>query len=74
MDMHYAHIRALVLPIFTDMASGYVNTLPFLTEEDVPDASFIYAKLEKHSVDQLRRWLACRGIKISGNKTALLEM
>ena len=74
MNMHYAHIRGLVGQIFTEMASGYVNTLPFLNEEDVPGASFIYAKLEKHSVDQLIRWLACRGIKRSGNKTALLEM
>ena len=41
--------------------------------EDMPGASFMYAKLEKRYVDQLRRWLACRGIKRSGNKTALLE-
>ena len=48
MNMHYAHIRALVGQIFTEMASGYVNSLPFLSEEDMPGASFIYAKLEKH--------------------------
>ena len=59
--------------MFTEMASGYKNALPLLSEEDVPGASFIYAKLDKHSVDQLRRWLAWRGIKRSGNKTALLE-
>ena len=35
------------------------NALP-LSEGDVPGACCIYAKLEKHSVDQLRRWLACR--------------
>ena len=74
MNMLYAHIRALVGHIFTEMASGYVNALPFLSEEDVPGSSCIYATLEKHSVDQLRRWLACRGIERSGNKTALLEM
>ena len=56
--------------LFSEMASGHVNALKFLSEEDVPGASFIYAKLEKHSVDQLRRWLACRGINRSGNKTA----
>ena len=44
--------------------------LPLLSEEDVPGASFIHAKIEKHSVDQLRRWLACHGINTLGNKTA----
>ena len=55
------------------MISGYKNALPLLGEEDVPGASFIYDILEKHGVDQLRRWLACRGIKRSGNITGLLE-
>ena len=50
------------------MASGYRNALPFLSEEDVPGVCFIHIKLEKHSVDQLRRWLARRGIKKSWNK------
>ena len=39
--------------------------------EDMPGASVMYAKLEKHNVDQLRRWLLGRG-KRSGNKTALV--
>ena len=57
------------------MAYGYKNALPLLSEEDVPGAaSFIHAKLDKHSLDQLRRWLACRGMTRSGNKTALLEI
>ena len=56
-----------------EMASGYRNALPFLSEEDVPGVCFIHIKLEKHSVDQLRRWLARRGIKKSWNKTALPE-
>ena len=58
---------------FVEMASGYRNALPLLNEEDVPSASVIYAKLEEHSADQLRRWLACRRIKTLGNKTVLLE-
>ena len=49
---------------------GYSNALPLLSEEDVPGASFIHAKIEKHSVDQLRRGLACHGINTLGNKTA----
>ena len=59
--------------IYPNMAPGHRNGLPLLSEEDVPGAYFIYAKLNKHSVDQLRRWLACQGIRRSGNKTALLE-
>ena len=55
------------------MASGYRNALPFLSEEDVPGVCFIHIKVEKHSVDQLKRWLARRGIKKSWNKTALSE-
>ena len=38
------------------MASGYKNALSLLSEEDVPGASFVHAQLDKHSVDQLRRW------------------
>ena len=66
-------MRALVGQIIREMASGYRNALPLLNEEDMPGASFIFAKLEKHSVDQLQRWSACRRIKTLGNKTVLLE-
>ena len=42
--------------------------------EDIPDASFMYAKLEKTSHrSTAKRWLSGRGIKRSENKTALLE-
>ena len=54
------------------MASGYVNPLMTLSE-DITDASFVYAQLEKPSIDQLQRCLACHGLKRSGNKSALLE-
>ena len=47
--------------------------LGFDGDEISPGASFMYAKLEQNNVDQLRRWLSGRGIKRSGNKTALLE-
>ena len=54
--------------MFTEMVSDYKNVLPLLSEEEVPGGYLIYAKLDKRSVDQLRRWLACRGIKRSENK------
>ena len=57
-----------------EMASANMDRPPILlTEEDVPGASFTYAQLERHSVEQLRRWLVCRGMKRSGNKSALLQ-
>ena len=56
------------------MASGYNRTRCRSSEEDVPNGSFLYIKLEKRSFKQLRRWFACRGIKRSGNKTSLLEI
>ncbi len=56
------------------MASGYKNALPLLSQEDVPDASFIYTKVEKHTVYQLRRWLACHGIKTLLDRKALFEV
>ena len=59
--------------IFAEMVSGYMNALPLLSEEDVPDASFVCVKVKKHTVYQLRRSLACHGIKTLGNKTALLD-
>ena len=40
------------------MASAHNDRAPvILTEEDVPGASLTYAQLERHSVEQLRRWL-----------------
>ena len=74
--LHITPIR--VARLFLDCNGDYAikayrNALPLLSEEDVLGACFTYVKLEKHSDDQLRRWLACRGIKKSWNKTALLE-
>ena len=36
-----------------NMASGYIHPLITSSEEDIPGASFVYAQLEKHSIDQL---------------------
>ena len=65
--------------ILISHTSGYLSTRfgkwrrLTLTEEDVPGASLTYAQLERHSVEQLRRWLVCRGMKRFGNKSALLQ-
>ncbi|XP_077862466.1 uncharacterized protein LOC144344312, partial [Saccoglossus kowalevskii] len=44
-----------------------------LTEDDVPGAIFLYSLVEKHSVEQLKRWLKCRGLKTSGKKSILIQ-
>ena len=58
-----------------ELASAHNDRPPVILteEEDVPGASLTYAQLERHSVEQLRRWLVCRGMKRSGNKSALLQ-
>lgn len=44
-----------------------------LTAEDIPGAKLDINKLEDYSNMQLKRWLECRGIKSSGNRTELLK-
>jgi hypothetical protein len=54
------------------------SSLPFITvvlrEDDVPGAALIYpAEVSRHSVIQLKRWLECRSLNLSGNKDILVE-
>lgn len=44
-----------------------------LTEDDVPGAKLKFAKVQDHLVRDLKRWLACRGLTVSGNKNILVE-
>ncbi|XP_071085447.1 uncharacterized protein [Haliotis cracherodii] len=44
-----------------------------LLPEDVPGAQFIYPDVDRHSVVQLKRWLECRGLSMTGTKTELVE-
>ncbi|KAK3931160.1 Filamentous hemagglutinin [Frankliniella fusca] len=46
---------------------------PLLTPQDVPGAILNTDHLEQYSVDDLKRWLACRGILVSGNKADLIS-
>ena len=43
-----------------------------LNEEDVPGSS-LCKEVEKCSVLELKRWLQCRGLKISGSKQQLIN-
>ncbi|XP_013419437.1 uncharacterized protein LOC106180092 [Lingula anatina] len=56
------------------MAKEGTPTVSFvrLTEDDVPGAKFSYETAAEHSNIQLKRWLACRGLKSSGNRSELV--
>lgn len=45
----------------------------FLTEDDVPGAKLKFANVKDNNVATLRRWLACRNLKISGKKNDLID-
>ena len=55
--------------------SASLNSLKnavILTENDgVPGAKF-HKSPENYSVEQLKRWLKCRGIKVSGKRDELI--
>jgi len=55
------------------MASSNAFPKIFLTEDDVPGAKLVYPEVENHSNVQLQRWLVCRGLSSSGNKSALIQ-
>ena len=52
----------------TDLAAIYR-----LREEDVPGASLSGKSAEDLNVEQLKRWLACRGARRSGRKAELVQ-
>ena len=45
-----------------------------LTANDVPGASFTYSEIMKHSVCQLKRWLECRGLPVTGNQGRIQDL
>ena len=44
-----------------------------LLEDDVPGAKLSHDNIHDCSVMQLKRWLECRNLQVSGNKTTLVE-
>ncbi|XP_053400525.1 uncharacterized protein LOC128557300 [Mercenaria mercenaria] len=44
-----------------------------LNENEVPGAKFVYESIEKHSNTQLSRWLECRGLCKTGNRSEILK-
>ncbi|KAL3854913.1 hypothetical protein ACJMK2_014148 [Sinanodonta woodiana] len=44
-----------------------------LKENDVPGAKLVYSLVEQHSDCQLQRWLACRSLPKTGNRSELID-
>ena len=44
-----------------------------LRESDVPGAKLVYESIEKHSNILLQRWLECRGLAKTGNRSKLIR-
>jgi hypothetical protein len=44
-----------------------------LTENDVPGAKFRSSEIAEHSNVELKRWLQCRGLNLSGKRQELID-
>ena len=55
------------------MASGSLPSFTVLTDEDDVPGSKFERELEEYTVCQLKRWLKCRGLKLSGKRDELLK-
>ena len=55
------------------MMLGHCHQMLMLNEDDIPGASLKGKKPNDLNVVQLKRWLACRGASLSGNKAQLIE-
>ena len=56
-----------------EMASSSLHSLTVLTEEDGVPGSKFEREPEEYTVDQLKRWLKCRGLKLSGKREDLVQ-
>lgn len=56
------------------MANSSLHSLTVLTEDDngVPGSKF-EREPEEYTVDQLKRWLKCRGLKLTGKREDLVQ-
>ena len=55
------------------MASGSLPSFTVLTDEDDVPGSKFEREPEEYTVGQLKRWLKCRGLKLSGKRDELLK-
>ena len=54
-------------------ASTLVKPLTILTEDDGVPGSKIEKEPEIYTVDQLKHWLKCRGLKQTGKRTEIVQ-
>ena len=57
----------------TNFASSSVKPLTVLTEDDGVPGSKIEQDPENYTVEQLKRWLKCRGLKQSGKRGEIVQ-
>ena len=55
------------------MASGWLPSFTGLNDEDDVLGSKFQREPEEYPVGQLKRWLKCRGLKLSGKRDELLK-
>ena len=65
-------IRSNIRQISPMAASNAFQSI-VLRESDVPGAKLVYESIEKHSNIQLQRWLECRGLAKTGNRSKLIQ-
>ena len=53
--------------------SNSLQSCTVLTEDDGIPGSKFEREAEEYTVDQLKRWLKCRGLKLSGKRDELVE-
>jgi len=55
------------------MASSSIQSFTVLTDEDGVPGSIFEREPEEYTVEQLKRWLKCRGLKLSGKRDDLVK-
>ena len=55
------------------MASSSLQSFTVLTDEDGVPGSIFERESEEYTVEQLKRWLRCRGFKLSGKRDELVK-
>ena len=55
------------------MASSSLHSLTVLTEDDDVPGSKFERDPQEYTVDQLKRWLKCKGLKLSGKRDDLVK-
>ena len=55
------------------LASTSLQSLTVLTQDDGVPGSKFESEAENYTVDQLKRWLKCRGLKLRGKRDDLVK-